>query len=85
AIEDNPSEVFLVEGHTDATGTAGYNLALSDRRAETVALALAEYFNVPPANMVVQGYGESVLKVPTSGPEPANRRVAVRRITPLLN
>ncbi|MFC3615866.1 OmpA family protein [Lutimaribacter marinistellae] len=85
AIEKNPAEVFLVEGHTDATGTAGYNLALSDRRAETVALALTEYFNVPPANIVVQGYGESVLKVPTTSAEPANRRVAVRRITPLLN
>lgn len=85
AIEVNPGEVFLIEGHTDAVGTAGYNLALSDRRAETVALALSEYFDVPSENMVVQGYGESDLKVATDAAEPANRRVAVRRITPLLN
>ena len=85
AIQANPADVFLIEGHTDAVGTAGLNLALSDRRAETVALALTEYFDVPPENLVVQGYGESDLKVPTATAESANRRVAVRRITPLLN
>lgn len=84
AIDRNPGEVFLVEGHTDAVGDAGYNLALSDRRAESLALALTEYFDVPPENMVVQGYGESDLKVQTSEAERANRRAAVRRITPLL-
>ena len=85
AIQANPAEVFLVEGHTDAVGTAEMNLALSDRRAETVALALTQYFQVPPENLVVQGYGEADLKVATYNAEQANRRVAVRRITPLLN
>lgn len=84
AIDGNPVEVFLIEGHTDAVGPAAYNLALSDRRAESVALALSEYFDVPPENMVIQGYGESDLKVATGGAERANRRVTVRRITPLL-
>ncbi len=84
-IERNPSEVFLVEGHTDAVGAGSYNLALSDRRAESVALALTEYFDVPPENLVVQGYGESDLIVRTSDAERANRRAAVRRITPLLD
>lgn len=83
-IEENPNEVFLVEGHTDAVGRASYNLALSDRRAESVALALTEYFDVPPESMVVQGYGEANLKVPTLQAERANRRATVRRITPLL-
>jgi outer membrane protein OmpA-like peptidoglycan-associated protein len=83
-IRDNPSEVFLIEGHSDAVGSAAYNLALSDRRAESVALALSEIFGVPAENMVVQGYGERFLKVQSAGDEPANRRVAVRRITWLL-
>jgi outer membrane protein OmpA-like peptidoglycan-associated protein len=60
------------------------NLALSDRRAETVALALAEYFDIPPENMVIQGYGEEELRIDTQANEPRNRRVAVRIITPLL-
>ena len=49
-----------------------------------VALALTEYFDVPPENLVVQGYGESELLVPTGSDERANRRVAVRIITALL-
>jgi outer membrane protein OmpA-like peptidoglycan-associated protein len=83
-IKDDPRTVILVEGHTDAVGDATYNLALSDRRAETVALALTEYFDVPPENMITQGYGESALKVQTDTAEPANRRAVVRNITGLL-
>jgi outer membrane protein OmpA-like peptidoglycan-associated protein len=85
AVEQNPREVFMIEGHTDAVGAEEDNLSLSDRRAESVAVALTEQFGVPPENLVTQGYGEQDLKVPTQGPERANRRVAVRRITPLID
>jgi outer membrane protein OmpA-like peptidoglycan-associated protein len=84
AIAANPSEVFLVEGHTDAVGSDVDNLSLSDRRAESVALVLSQQFGVPAENLTTQGYGEQYLKVPTQGPERANRRVTMRRITPLL-
>ena len=84
AIAANPSEVFLVEGHTDAVGSEIDNLSLSDRRAESVALVLTQQFAVPAENLTTQGYGEQYLKVPNRGPERANRRVTVRRITPLL-
>jgi outer membrane protein OmpA-like peptidoglycan-associated protein len=83
-IERNPSEVFLIEGFTDAVGSDVDNLSLSDRRAETVAIALTQQFGVPPENLSTQGYGEQYLKIPTPGPERANRRVTVQRITPLL-
>lgn len=83
-IQENPREVFLVEGYTDAVGSASFNLLLSDRRAESVALALTEYFDVPPENMIVQGYGERFLRVPTLEAERLNRRVSVRRITNLI-
>jgi outer membrane protein OmpA-like peptidoglycan-associated protein len=83
-IADDPDEIFLIEGHTDTVGGAAYNLALSDRRAESVALALTEYFDVPPENMITQGYGERHLKVAREGDVPENRRAAVRRITPLI-
>jgi outer membrane protein OmpA-like peptidoglycan-associated protein len=83
-IAENPAEVFLIEGHTDAVGGTAYNLALSDRRAESLALALTEYYNVPPENMVIQGYGEGELLVPTTEAEAQNRRSTVRVITPLL-
>jgi len=83
-LRDNPAEVFLIEGHTDAVGSAFSNLTLSDRRAESLALALTEYYGIPPENMVVQGYGEGELRVPSSSDERANRRAAVRVITPLM-
>lgn len=83
-IEANPDEVFLVEGHTDAVGSDLFNLTLSDRRAESVAVLLSDLYDVAPENLVTQGYGEQYLKVPTLGPERENRRVTIRRITPLL-
>jgi OmpA-OmpF porin, OOP family len=84
AIGRNRNEVYLIEGHTDAVGSDIDNLSLSDRRAETVAEILTQDFGVPPENLTTQGYGEQYLKVPTQGPELRNRRVTVRRITPLL-
>ena len=83
-IVRNPGEMFLIAGHTDLVGSDIYNLALSDRRAEAVAIALTGYFGVPPENLVTQGYGEQFPVIPTEFAERANRRVSVRRITPLL-
>ena len=80
-LEKNPAETFLIEGHTDAVGTDIANLALSDRRAEAVAEALTNVFDIPPENLSTQGYGERYLKVNTAAPERQNRRVAIRRIT----
>ena len=80
----NPAETFLIEGHTDAVGSDLANLALSDRRAEAVADALTNVFAIPPENLATQGYGEEYLKVQTQAPERKNRRVAIRRITPLV-
>ncbi|MBO0662203.1 OmpA family protein [Jiella sp. CQZ9-1] len=83
-VDKNPSETFLVEGHTDAVGSQLANLDLSDKRAEAVAAALTKYFDVPPENLVTQGYGEEGLKVNTQAPNRENRRVTLRRITPLV-
>jgi outer membrane protein OmpA-like peptidoglycan-associated protein len=85
AISANPREVFLIEGHTDAVGTDTDNLSLSDRRAQSAAELLTSQFQVPAENLTSQGYGEQYLKIPTDGPERRNRRVTIRRITPLLN
>jgi outer membrane protein OmpA-like peptidoglycan-associated protein len=83
-LSERPDEAYLIEGHTDATGTAEDNLSLSDRRAQAVAQVLSEQFGVPPENLVTQGYGEQFLKVDTSGPERLNRRVTVRPIKSLM-
>ena len=84
AVQRNPAEVFLIEGHTDAVGSDVDNLSLSDRRAESVAVVLTQQFQVPAENLTTQGYGEQYLKIPTQAAERQNRRVTARRITPLL-
>jgi len=83
-LDGNPAETFLIEGHTDAVGRDDANLLLSDRRAETIAVALSDVFGIPPENLITQGYGERYLKVRTEAPERLNRRVTIRRITPLV-
>ena len=84
-LEDNPGEVFLVEGHTDAVGSDTSNLVLSDQRAATVARILSDFYDIPPENLVTQGYGERYLKVRTEEAERLNRRVTIKRITPLVS
>lgn len=84
-VTANPGEVFMIEGHTDAVGSDGYNLALSTKRAEAVKEALLEFFVIKRENLATIGYGERFLKIPTREAEQENRRVSVRRITPLLS
>ncbi len=83
-LDRNPAETFLIEGHTDAVGADLYNLELSDRRAESVAYALTRVYGIPPENLATQGYGKRYLKVNTPLAERLNRRVTIRRITPLI-
>ncbi|MGN6583062.1 MAG: OmpA family protein [Rhizobiaceae bacterium] len=83
-LKKNPAETFLIEGHTDAVGSDQSNLILSDERADAVAKALTNSFDIPPENLTTQGYGEEFLKVNTDGPNRENRRVTIRRITPLI-
>nr|WP_092158160.1 OmpA family protein [Bosea sp. CRIB-10] len=84
AVERAPNEVFMVEGHTDAVGSDVDNLSLSDRRAQSVAEILTRDFGIPAENLTTQGYGEQYPKVQTQGDSRENRRVTLRRITPLL-
>jgi len=83
-LERNPNETFLIEGHTDAVGSDIANLRLSDNRAATVARVLTDFYGVPPENLATQGYGERYLKIRTEAAERENRRVTIRRITPLI-
>ena len=83
-VKKYPNEVFLIEGHTDAPGSAVYNAKLSKLRAESIKKALVSYFVIPARNLRTVGLGERFLKIPTADAEPENRRVSIARITPLL-
>jgi outer membrane protein OmpA-like peptidoglycan-associated protein len=83
-LASNPYEVFLIEGHTDASGSDAYNLGLSRERARAVVDALTTFYVIPPQNLRAIGYGERYLKIPVPYAEPENRRVSVSRVTDFL-
>jgi outer membrane protein OmpA-like peptidoglycan-associated protein len=54
------------------------------QRAETVAALVSERFQIPAEKLTTQGHGQQYLQVSTQTAERQNRRVTLRRITPLL-
>lgn len=62
-------------GHTDASGTEGYNQRLSERRAEAVRDYLVDQFGIPAARTNIAGYGRSALLDRDRPLDGANRRV----------
>jgi outer membrane protein OmpA-like peptidoglycan-associated protein len=67
-----------VNGFTDRSGSAEYNLGLSQRRANAVAAELVRR-GVPRNEIVTRGFGEENNLVPTADGvrEPQNRRVEI--------
>ncbi|MBC7504280.1 MAG: OmpA family protein [Sandarakinorhabdus sp.] len=86
AILDRAAEQFAatgqanvaLAGHADTSGTAEYNVRLSQRRADSVKGYLAGK-GVPEAAMVTEAFGETRLLVETADGvrEPQNRRVEI--------
>jgi len=70
-------EVVMVEGHTDETGEADYNLKLSQQRANTVEGYLVSSLGLSNDQLKAIGYGETRPVVPgaTGAAGQVNRRV----------
>lgn len=68
----------VVEGHTDAYGSEGYNEALSRRRAEAVKDYLVVEHGIGPSMLIVKGYGESAPLDASNPFASSNRRVQFR-------
>jgi outer membrane protein OmpA-like peptidoglycan-associated protein len=69
------SKRLIIEGHTDATGSDSYNLALSKRRAQAVSKFLIQNYGISPRRLKASGLGE---QSPLAGRDPydeVNRRV----------
>ncbi len=71
-----------IAGHTDASGSARYNKALSARRAAAVKRHLVRRHGLDPARIETVGWGEERLKNPISPESAANRRVEVIALSP---
>jgi outer membrane protein OmpA-like peptidoglycan-associated protein len=77
-LKETPGLKIRVEGHTDAVGSADYNVSLSKRRA----LAVGEYLarqGVEPSRLILIGKGMAE-PLTANRYDPANRRVQFVRI-----
>ncbi|MGD9923468.1 MAG: OmpA family protein [Pseudorhodoplanes sp.] len=76
--------IVMLNGHTDAAGSEEYNATLSHRRAESVRRYLIANFSIPPARLLVTGFGEEQLKNTADPLSGENRRVEVVNMTQTL-
>jgi len=79
AMQDNSSITLVLEGHADERGTREYNLALGQRRAESVADYL-ESRGINRSRLVIKSYGEERPAVSNSNERAwaRNRRVEIK-------
>lgn len=72
------AKTIKVTGHTDTSGSASYNLGLSERRAQAVAAQMIK-LGIPATSLVTVGRGQEDLLVPTKDNvrEPQNRRASI--------
>lgn len=68
---------IMLNGHTDAAGSRGYNQDLSERRALSVKRYLTQKLFVPSHQLVVAGFGEDRLHDPHNPSSGRNRRVEI--------
>ncbi len=66
-----------LSGHTDSSGSAGYNQKLSEDRANSVRDYLIDNFGISKNRLVAVGFGEERLKNRNNPEARENRRVEV--------
>jgi OOP family OmpA-OmpF porin len=71
---------FSVAGHTDARGGDAYNLALSKKRAQSVADYLISEHGIAAQRLDVEGYGRRRLLDAANPASAVNRRVQVTNL-----
>ncbi len=78
ALANFPERHILIEGHTDSTGQANFNLRLSDLRAESIKAVLVAG-GVSPDRIEIHGYGATkpVADNTTPSGRAQNRRVEI--------
>lgn len=79
-LETSSESLVELVGHTDNTGSNAYNLALGERRSESVRRFLADRFGISLYRMFTLSYGEDKAAAMSDEPNSAsrNRRVTVR-------
>jgi outer membrane protein OmpA-like peptidoglycan-associated protein len=87
-IRERAKGPVRVEGHTDSVGSPGYNLGLSQRRAEAVHAALVRLLAGRATQFQVRGFGASRPIAPNRNPDGSDNpkgRQRNRRVTVAIN
>jgi hypothetical protein len=74
-LRDDADAVVLIAVYSDEIGDAENDVSLAQSRADAIANVLTDEFEIPPENLVAQGYGE---------PEPRGRSLVISNISGLL-
>lgn len=77
-LEQHGGSLLEIEGHTDGTGSARYNLMLGEKRADAAMRFLAERFGISLYRMFVMSYGKTK---PVSMPDERGAASKNRRVT----
>jgi outer membrane protein OmpA-like peptidoglycan-associated protein len=79
-VQENAGVWFEIEGHTDSTGDAEYNMLLGEQRAMAVRDYLAKAHGIALSRLEVISYGEEEPAADNSTREgrAQNRRVVIR-------
>jgi outer membrane protein OmpA-like peptidoglycan-associated protein len=79
-VQDNAGVWFEIEGHTDSTGDAAYNMLLGEERAMAVRDYLAKAHGIALSRLEVISYGEEEPAADNSNRDgrAQNRRVVIR-------
>ena len=75
-LNEHPERRIEIDGFTDSVGADGYNLDLSQRRADAVSAALISR-GIDPSRIGTQGYGKSY---PVASNSEASGRQLNRRV-----
>lgn len=73
-LSNQPNASIKIIGHADAPGKEDYNMALGQKRADSVASYLISK-KIPATNIRTASKGETQLLIKTQRAEPRNRRV----------
>lgn len=78
AATSGEAGVYQIIGHTDASGSVGYNLSLSQARADEVVRYMVRECGIDGTTLQAVGMGEGRLKDPSDPRADSNRRVEIQ-------
>jgi outer membrane protein OmpA-like peptidoglycan-associated protein len=85
-LSQNPDAIIVLEGHTDSTGDAAYNMRLGERRVDAVRRYLAIEKNIPVYKIEQISFGSERPLAPNDSKDgrEQNRSVSISVLVPSM-